>query len=240
MNTDKIKEKIKNPLKLLKPKTKKKTKKQRVKQEAFDWIISIAIALLIYFVILPAILNTQSPMVIVSSCSQEPHLNIGDVLIIQGTDTESVEAPTIQPKEGTEYSYDEYSESLIVNGEQIHKNQSNDIVVYFTHPQGTQVIHRALVKLNTTRETYLLTQGDANEIPDQITRQPINGQRKLCLEENPTQCISTAINDEMLVGRKVGWRIPLLGHVKLFFCDIIPFCDGHANPGTNYEYKLTC
>lgn len=234
--TDEVRKKLKRPEK----QGKKLSKKERIKKEALDWAVSIAIAVTIYFVILPAILGTSSPMVVVASCSQAPHLNIGDIIILRGTQIEDVKAPTINIEQETTYHYNEAEKTLHIGNEEIKQNTTNDIVVYHTEPKRTQVIHRALAKLNTTQGKYLLTQGDANEIPDQVTQQKIEGERRLCLTSNPNVCLSTAVNDEMLVGRKAGWRIPILGHVKLFFCDVLPLCEGHSNLGTNYEYKLTC
>ncbi len=213
--------------------------KQWFKQEAFDWTISILTAVAIYFVILPAILHTNSPLIVVSSCSEEPHLNIGNVLVLQGTKVKDVNAPTVEINSSLEYQFN-YNESLIINGEELRKNTSNDIVVYTAKPSGYQIIHRALAKLKTPDEEYLLTWGDANPVPDQVTANKIKGKRRLCLSSNPNACISTPIKNSMLTGKKIGWRIPLAGHVKLFFCDITPFCEGHSNKATNYQYKLTC
>lgn len=235
-----------------------KTKKEKVKQEAFDWIISISVALLIYFVILPALLGTSSPLIVVSSCSEEPYLNIGDVLILQGTDIESTKAPTVNVENGLNYSFNEEDQVLTINGKKIRKNDSNDIVVYISSPSGSQVIHRALAKLDTGKEKLLLTWGDANSLPDQLTRAEVKGERALCMQstqrgtvlltpnntqyltKEPGACISTPVNKDRIVGEKATWRIPILGHFKLFFCDVMPFCDGHSNPGTGYDYELSC
>ncbi len=278
----KLKEKTKNSLSKLKKKIKGKekkeklTRKQRIIKEIRDWGISIAAALLIYYVILPAILGTSTPMVIVSSCSQEPHLNIGDVLILQGTSMEEIEAPTVKIEEELNYTYNNETNRIVINGQEIETDTENDIVTYIPEPPGTQVIHRSLAKIEFSEnaspeflagEKILLTQGDANPIPDQVTREEINaGKRAMCISleqegmivnlphdmdlegqedlkiipHGIETCLSTPVTEERIVGRKTGPRIPLLGHVKLFFCDVMPFCDGHANPGTEYEYKLSC
>ena len=265
-------ESIKKKLKGKKSEEKKKlTKKQKIKREAKDWGISIAAALLIYFVILPAILGTNTPLIVVSSCSQRPHLNMGDILVIRGTAMEDIEAPTITINDQLQYNYDNETNTLTINDQEVTPNTNNSIVTYLPNPMGTQIIHRALVKLEFTEqaepiqgEKILLTQGDANELPDQITQTRVNGERALCLDythqgmilqsqkdsedqgselivsKDSEMCISTPVTEERIVGRKTGPRIPLLGHVKLFFCDIAPVCEGHANPGTNYEYILTC
>jgi len=244
-----MKEKINEALKSLKEalrlrgKDKEKdklSKEEWLKREAVDWIVSIAIAVIIYFIALPAVLGTSSPMVVVSSCSEQPHLNIGNVIILQGTSMENVKAPTLEVGNSFNYTYNEVEKTLFINGRKLEKNTSNDIVVYYANPTRAQIIHRALMKLNTTQGTYLLTQGDANDLPDQVTSRKIDGKRRMCISSNPRDCISTPITEEMIAGKKIGWRIPLAGHFKLFFCDIFPLCDGHANLGTNYEYKLTC
>jgi len=275
----KIKEKTKKALKSIKKKLKGKrteekkklTKKQRIKREAKDWGISIAVALLIYFVILPALLGTTTPLIVVSSCSQEPHLNIGDILIIRGTKMEDIEAPTITVEDQFNYTYDNHTNTLTINNQEVTPNTNNSIVTYLPNPTGTQIIHRALVKIKFTEqaepiqgEEILLTQGDANKLPDQITRTEVNGKKALCLDytskgmilqpqhdpgtqdsdlilsQDPGICISTPVTEQRIVGSKIGPRVPLLGHIKLFFCDIAPICEGHDNPGTNYEYTLTC
>lgn len=221
-------------------KEEKLSKEEWLKREAVDWGVSIAVAVIIYFVIMPAILGTSSPMVVVSSCSEQPYLNIGNVIILQGTSMENVKAPTVNIRNTFNYSYNEMERTLTINDRKIQKNTSNDIVVYYANPTKSQIIHRALIKLNTTQGTYLLTQGDANDLPDQVTNQKIEGKRRMCISNNPGACISTPITEEMIAGKKIGWRIPLAGHFKLFFCDIFPLCDGHSNLGTNYKYKLTC
>ncbi len=268
MKIKKIKEAFKKMNKKIRGKERKKeerTKKEKIKREIRDWGISIAAALLIYYVILPAALGTSTPMIVVSSCSQQPYLNIGNVIVLRGTDMQDIEAPTITIDGKLNYTYNEETDTLTINNQDITKNSENDIVTYVSHPTGTQIIHRALAKLEFTEEadfaqgeTILLTQGDANPMPDQITQKELEGERALCLgysrgetillpqdsqelvSTREQACLSTLVTEDMLVGRKTGWRIPILGHIKLFFCDVVPFCDGHSNPGTNYEYKLTC
>ena len=62
-----------------------------------------------------------------------------------------------------------------------------------------------------------------------------------CIDEN-MGCISTPVTQRMLVGKKILIPVPLLGHVKLFFCDLTlgKLCDGHSNLGTDYQYTLSC
>jgi len=210
------------------------------KEETKDWVVSFITVAIIYFLILPAILGTNSPLVIVSSCSEKGFLNIGDIVIVQGTPIEKVKAPLISaPKYNGFVPVFEGNKFIGVNisGEVIKPNASNDIIVYYANPSGSQIIHRVLAKVNTSNGMLLITKGDANQIPDQLG--VMNNRLVECVSENYA-CISTHVNSKMLVGKKIGPAIPLLGHVKLFFCDLVPFCDGHSNAGTNYEYKLWC
>ncbi|MEM0372417.1 MAG: hypothetical protein QXO69_01045 [archaeon] len=220
----------------------KKTKKQySVKDELREWAISFIVAAVVYFVVLPAILGTSSPMVIVSSCSERGHYNIGDILIIQGTDISSVNAPLVSITSFSDIKpviENNTVQRIIAGGETIQANASNDLVVYYARPSGAQVIHRAMALFKYNGNYYLMTKGDANSVPDQFGS--INGSVIMCADENPGSCLSTLITQRSLVGKKILWHVPLLGHVKLFFCDVIPVCEGHSNMGTNYEFTLSC
>jgi len=209
-------------------------------QEIKDWAVSFVVAAVIYFIVLPAILGTSSPGVVVASCSERGHLNIGDILVVQGTSIKDINAPevVVDRYEGVTPILDENGEvtELIIGSKQVSLNRSNDIVVYSSYPTGVQIIHRAFVKIKTNDGYILLTKGDANTALDQMTK---TGES--CIDEN-IGCISTPVTQRMLVGKKILIPIPLLGHVKLFFCDLTmgKLCDGHSNLGTDYQYTLSC
>jgi signal peptidase I len=217
----------------------KKITSEYLFEESKDWIISFVIAAVAYFIILPAILGTSSPMVVVSSCSEKPYINIGDILIIQGLSIEDVNSPTAVVEEFTDFEYEFEGDKvsrIFVDNTPFTLDTSNDVVVYSAIPSRVQVIHRAFVKVleESTGKYYLITMGDANPIPDQVSRTG-----SVCIKQN-TGCISAAITQQNLVGKRILFNVPLLGHVKLFFCDITGFCAGHSNLGTNYKYKLSC
>ena len=201
-----------------------------------DWVISFAVAAVVYFIILPVFLGSSTPLVVVSSCSEKPFLNIGDIVVVQGVDVANVTAQNVQTELNPEFF--SFDGTLKIGDQVFQKNSENDIVVYYANPSGLQIIHRVLVKIN---DKYLMTMGDNNNVPDQLSMVLMktgDSSQRVCFGEN-YGCLSTLINDEMLVGKQV-FAIPLIGHVKLFFCDIMPFCDGHANQGTDGEYLLTC
>ncbi len=217
----------------------KRKKEYDWKDEIKDWITSFIVVAVIYFLILPAILGASSPMVVVSSCSEKGFLNIGDVIIVKGTSIKDIKAPEVQANslEFTPVFDGKKFIGVNISGKIITPNSSNDIVVYYAFPSRTQIIHRALAKIKVKDKYFLITKGDANPIPDQIM--VYNNTAYSCITEN-YGCISTPVTQKMLVGKKIGPRIPIVGHVKLFFCDIMPFCYGHSNPGTGFKYKLSC
>jgi signal peptidase I len=67
-----------------------------------------------------------------------------------------------------------------------------DIIIY--HGPTELIVHRAIEKTKNTDGTYTFkTQGDANTYPDS----PVDGSN--------------------VVGRYIGFKIPLVGHIALFF-----------------------
>ncbi len=244
--------------KIMKKASKQKTKQAEkqdygLKEEARDWAVSFLVAAVVYFLILPIFLHTTSPLVVVSSCSEKGFLDIGDILVIQGVSAKDVKAPAIQSSNlnfialndsGSPYTYRDFEEGyevkkLLIGSQTVSLNKSNDIIVYNTKPFIGQVIHRAFAKIKKGNKYYIITKGDANLVPDQLGFNAFDKQQN-CLTENPGNCISTLVDENMIVGKKILFRIPLLGHVKLFFCDVMPFCEGHSNVGTNHVYKLSC
>ncbi|MBS3060746.1 MAG: hypothetical protein J4432_04545 [DPANN group archaeon] len=205
-------------------------------EEIKDWLFSFVVAASVYFIILPLILNTSTPAVVVSSCSEFPYLNIGDIIVVKGSNISEINAPLVEidTYNGlTQLSNNRSQSTFQIGNQAISASPQNDIVVYSAYPSRNEVIHRALVRVQTNSGELLLTKGDANNLPDQMTKQ-----LQSCIDEN-IGCISTPVTQETLRGKHV-MTLPLLGHVKLFFCDIMPFCDGHANIGTGFEYKLYC
>ncbi len=215
-------------------------KKLNASQEVKDWAVSFLVAAVLYFIILPAILGTSSPGVVVASCSERGYLNIGDILVVQGVSIKDINAPLVEVDRFTGFipipnDKGEITQ-IVIGGKAVSLNRSNDIVVYSAYPMGAQIIHRAFAKIKAGNDYFLLTKGDANMALDQMTQAG-----DVCIDEN-IGCISTAISQNRLIGKQVLIPLPLLGHVKLFFCDLTlgKLCDGHSNLGTNYQYSLSC
>lgn len=224
---------------------KKPRKKQTIEEEIREWIVSFIVAAVIYFIVMPAIFGSSSPAVVVSSCSEKGNLNIGDIIFVGGVDPRDINAPEVASDGIPEVSllfdsggdYPVEINRMLINGQLVAYDNSNDIIVYNSDPRNYQIIHHAFAKINIGGDYYIITRGSANAIPDQI-----DAKGNLCFTENSGSCLSTAVSEEMLIGRKVLPHVPILGHVKLFFCDITlnMLCEGHANAGTDYRYMLTC
>lgn len=111
-----------------------------------------ALPLLIFFLIvlffatnaLGTVLGTQYPLLVVASGSMRPTLEVGDIIIVEGVDYESIHA---SPTDG-------------------------DVVVYRDpRPFGSElIVHRAVDKT----PLGLITKGDANQRPDPWSPIPPN------------------------------------------------------------------
>ncbi len=211
--------------------------KEKILDEIKEWVLSFIIVAFVYFILLPVLLGTRIPLMVVASCSEKGYLNIGDVIILQGAKVQDINAPVVHinnPEEIKPHFSGKNVTGIRVGNRTILQNPRNDIIVY-SSPRGI-IIHRVLAKIIYKNETYLLTKGDANPVPDQYSRYGT-----FCITENHG-CLSKAVTQGNLIGRMILFPIPLIGHVKLFFCDATLgyLCEGHANRGTNYEYKLWC
>lgn len=233
--------KIKDYFSVNKKKDKKEKKKFSIVNEINEWITAFVVAAVVYFIILPLFLGTSAPMVIVPSCSEKGYLNVGDIVFVKGTQIKDLKAPFVELDKFIEMKPIEENgvvEKIQIGDTVIKANSSNDIIVYIANPSGSQIIHRVFGVVKIQDEYFALTKGDNNAIPDQVM---MSGSGYItCFSENHGSCISSAITQDRLMGKKILFRIPLLGHVKLFFCDVMPFCEGHSNLGNNYQYTLTC
>lgn len=135
------------------PKKSESKKKNSVwKKEGIKTIIIISIILVITFggfFMLTVILNTQMPIVVITSKSMSPYINTGDLLFIRGISPENI-------KNGT------------------HEDKLGDVIIYegypFLHlnPNLDPIVHRITGKWFNISEGkwYFQAQGDANSIRD--------------------------------------------------------------------------
>jgi signal peptidase len=155
---------------------------------AFAVVATIALALYLYAGVWP-------PMVSVDGTSMYPHMQNGDLILIQGIDKSKI--ATYAASKDTGYStFDNYG----------------DVIVYqpFGRKDVTPVIHRALYYVNASEPMWqggipapnsgFITQGDNNYLFDQ----------------NSAVCPNTPVEEDWILG-VAKFRIPYLGYVRNIF-----------------------
>ncbi len=213
--------------------------------ELFDLVIGLAMAALLYYLILPFILGATPPAVVVQSCSMKGSLNVGDVVVLQGVSFEDVNAPLIEldgPLTFLPIPNDarQPTKSIIFSNNQTLKlDTKGDTIVFISKISGDQIVHRIIAKVVTPEGRFYLTKGDANNIPDaskidcsvwqnnhcSVHKSQI---QNTCTEKDKgwSGCIATPIPEEEIAGRQY-FVIPLIGHIKMLFFHLITLGNGY-------------
>ncbi len=172
------------------------------------------------WLVLSTALQTPSPLDVVTSCSMNPGLQRGDLVIVQGQQTYN--APIVSftdvlprmsversnctvSKRGRNSTIEQCSSKFILqNGTSttnvsISRNEvgANDVIIFESKVAGL-IIHRAMLGLknsSTSQITYV-TKGDNNQVADQ--------------EAGIDFVQANKIHGRMIV------RIPLVGYLRLF------------------------
>ncbi len=224
------------------------------KAELVDLVVGLVIAGLIYYVIAPAVLGANPPAVIVQSCSMKGTLNVGDIAILKGISFNEINAPLVRLNSTNVYfnispnSRYKQTKALVFpdgNPRVVNVTRSGDIIVYISPTSGNQIIHRVIARVVTSDgKEYYITKGDANPIPDQAKIDcdqwiyESNYMKCIKLSDNITSvctlkdrgwpgCISSPVPADDVVGKDV-FVIPLIGHVKLAFWNLLTL--GHGYP----------
>ncbi|MBU1198061.1 hypothetical protein KJ765_06165 [Candidatus Micrarchaeota archaeon] len=161
------------------------------------------------------ILNTSTPIDVVTSCSMVPTLDRGDLIIIQGAEVYAPDVTLSRPISlGADFIKDtciirdKYSEAevqtlcsqgLLVDGTLHPFTKEGDIIV-FEPPQYAQlglIVHRVALKLNSEGKTYYLTKGDNNPSTD-------------------LEALARTLPEDHHVNGRMIARIPYIGYLKLF------------------------
>ena len=186
---------------------------QSIKNSVIELVIAFFSALAIWLA-LTFILQTASPIDVVTSCSMVPALDRGDLIILQGgqISAQSVqlrqgntalglvkEPCTLRNRDGASRP-EQCTVGAFVNDKPYNFTREGDIIVY--EPQGSSsrlglIIHRVVLKLVTPEKTLYITKGDNNARTDLegLSLQPV---------------------DNGNVHGKMIARIPYLGYLKLF------------------------
>ncbi len=161
------------------------------------------------------VLNTNTPINVVTSCSMVPNLERGDLIFLQGGPIQAPQATLERPinvfsdftKEpcsirdkytGNEISY-ACTTGLVANGKQIPFDHSGDIIVYEPGiPNGYDlIVHRVALIVTQNGTRRYLTKGDNNPVAD-------------------LEGIVRQMPDDAHVKGKMIARIPYVGYLKLF------------------------
>ncbi|MFH0970187.1 MAG: hypothetical protein V1776_01875 [Candidatus Diapherotrites archaeon] len=211
--------------------------------EILSWIIYIAFSFLfayLLYALFGFVLQTASPLVIVVSGSMLPTLARGDVVLLQGIDGISLDAPEVV-LDGIDVSHSSLQDladiQLLPSGEWriefkgtnqtilVPPRGTSNIVVYASSYKNIEIIHRAVVKIMSDGQYYLLTKGDNNPSLDQDCG---DVSTKYFPEESAIHTITqkscpspypVPLSD--VKGKALFW-IPFIGYVKLVIVDGIP------------------
>ncbi len=194
------------------------------KQSALELVYALAFAVGAWL-LLGFVLQTDSPINVVTSCSMLPNLQRGDLVFIRGG-VENVPAVNASFSElaGAKvrnglclsgYNPVPCTEAVIIANRTIPANPGNDILVFNPRPSGPGlIIHRAFVEVRTEEGAYYVTKGDNNAGIDQQ-----NGRFEF-----------VSVKD---VKGRVILRIPYLGYLKLLLFlqfEVPPGCDTVLTP----------
>jgi len=174
--------------------------------------VAIAVgAALAIWVILCVVLQTSSPIDVVTSCSMVPVLERGDLIIVQGGE---INAPKVSYSGSMPQMYGQKractisrdgapsssmcTSAVIVDNQSFGFNSSNDVIVYVANPSSYGlIVHRAWLALEDGEgKTVFVTKGDNNQVID------YEG--------------GIAFPERSEVHGKVIARIPYVGLLKLF------------------------
>ncbi len=206
------------------------------------YIVSALILAFLLYTLLGLLLNTSSPMVIVSSSSMVPEMYRGDIIVLYGEKNLKAKEVnfdgSISDKMYLEYGKTfpdpvekfidtstgqiivklNTAEEIQIGEEKFPVTKDGDTIVYFSQYSQKDIIHRAVAKINATDGVFFLTKGAANPSLDQecVKETTATGQTVYLA------CISKkAVSEEEVKGKAV-FRIPLVGCIKIWVFDNIP------------------
>ena len=237
--------------------------KNAFKELAYSLGFALAAWLLLSF-----LLNTSSPINVVTSCSMLPNLERGDLIILKG-DSEYNTQSTHTAKNLSALEYRQFYlngqqngavitipfedgqplfstqakqcnrkkaesltqvvclDSITINNQSFQQKPSNDILVFDSSTPAGLIIHRSLLKINSTDGEYYLTKGDNNQFPDQLSGFPLVKRQEMrqvlfnlpmlgVVGLDGQNQIKFAKDSDLKVKGKVLFRVPYVGYAKLF------------------------
>lgn len=208
--------------------------------EIINWIVYIVFSFVFaysLYSIFGFILQTTSPLVIVVSGSMLPTMARGDVVVLQGVDGSNLNVPEvvldgvdvrnsslleladISPagEGGWNITFKENAQTIFVP-----KRGTSDIVVYNSSHKRLEIIHRAVVKIRSNGEYFVLTKGDNNPNLDQDCGKvdtvlvPGNQVPQILTTKSCPSPYPVSLNE--VRGKALVW-VPYLGYIKLLLVD---------------------
>ena len=165
-----------------------------------------------FWLVLSFILQTSSPVDVVTSCSMLPVLHRGDLLLLQGggvnaqtfyfnSSFPSINLLKKQCSESVNGGFAGFvpcTYGLSVDNKTFFVNSSDDVIVYAANPSYYGfIVHRVFLKLvnSSSGQAFYLTKGDNNPVLDQEAGVSI-------------------VNQSSVIGRVV-FDVPYVGYLKL-------------------------
>ncbi|MBN3037673.1 MAG: hypothetical protein JW834_04485 [Candidatus Diapherotrites archaeon] len=221
-----------------------------VKAEVADVAVSLLLAAIFYYLVMPVLVGANPAAVVVQSCSMRGTLNVGDISVLRGAAWDDVSAPEIAIASPIHFSvepnsiYNETEFLLFPDGQRLAVHEDGDVIVYNSKISGQQIIHRVIAKVTASDGRFYLTKGDNNTLPDAArigcavweeaagirecvqVKKSVDG---VCSDADAgwPGCLGTPLREDEIVG-KVWLNIPVFGHVKMLFFHVITL--GHGYP----------
>ncbi|MCD4842930.1 MAG: S26 family signal peptidase [Methanosarcinales archaeon] len=173
--------------------------KKSIQNPILKWVFFIFGSMILSSMLIPQIfLGFPVFAVAVESKSMEPHINSGDMVIIQSYDWTDI----ITYNEGLQSDYESF-------------DYSGDVILYYKYgnTEAIPIIHRAMYRVDTGDPMW--TNGSPAPHAGYITKGD-NVVTNRQIDQATSISKQQPIKEEWVIG-VARWRIPLFGHVPLFF-----------------------
>lgn len=178
--------------------SKKTNLKKNITFTLFFFIISAGIIFPIFFF--------SDDLVVITSPSMEPTLNVGDLIIKKNKNPTNIIA--------NEY----YGDILVLRGPQYFYYKGFHPLFWNNLPINTIIIHRAIDKKLINNTWFFLTKGDNNPFPDGAYNILNSSENHILIDINITYGIYVPETEVIGV---VDFKIPFIGYINIYFIPIM-------------------
>ncbi len=155
--------------------------------------------------VLPIFLFNEN-LIVITSPSMKPTLNIGDLIIKNDKDPNKIIAN------------EKYGDILVLKGPQYFYLKGFNPIFWDNLPINTIIVHRAIDKKLINNTWYFLTKGDNNLFPDGAYRILNISVNNILVEINTSQGIYIPQSEILGV---VAFKIPFIGYLNIYFISIV-------------------